>query len=156
MPKQKKRKLKTTFKTLSHQWNTNECKQEKNIKSANVTALTLKFNWTKLQHTLLQLDTMSLRKLSQIWPIGSLVSRLYQLENYDNFCNCECLWKRPQIQACTPPPPLTSWRIICLEVQKLAPTRSFVSHSLILYLCNCLQQHRHEKWVHRLAPIESL
>ena len=29
MPKQEKKKPKTTFKTLFHQWNTNERKQEK-------------------------------------------------------------------------------------------------------------------------------
>ena len=112
--------------------------------------LTLKFNWTKLQHNLLQLDTMSLGEnfSDLIYWILSITT----LSTWE-FCNSECLWKRPQIQVWPPPPP---WRILCLQVQKLPPTRSFVSHSLILYLCNCLQQQRHEKWVHRLAPIKSL
>ena len=66
--------------------------------------LTLKFNWTKLQHNLLQLDTMSLGEnfSDLIYWILSITT----LSTWE-FCNSECLWKRPQIQVWPPlPPPL--------------------------------------------------
>ena len=130
MPKQeKKNSPKTTFKTLFPQWNTNECKQQKKHKEYQSNTcnkkialqqqcsvllnywLTLKFNWTKLQHTLHQLVTISFRKNFTNLMYWSMSSPGHEIQSFftsylvlhlPEVWKCGIVWQSKDIVALSP------------------------------------------------------